>query len=116
MQILQHITYKIHNVTSNQKNSRHAKKQRKNPSVQTDAEMTHVKELVDKNVKTLIINMLHMSRKIDESGYKERHGKHKTIYKNQNQISKDKKYNKYTFFGTFTKIENIWGYETSLNK
>ena len=50
MQMLQHITYKIHNVTSNQKNIRHVKKQKKNLSEQTDAEIKHMKELVDRNV------------------------------------------------------------------
>ena len=51
------------------------KKQKKNLSEQTDAEIKHMKELVDRNVKTVSINMLHMSRKVDEIGLdKERHG------------------------------------------
>lgn len=53
-------------MTSNQKNIRHVKKQKKNLSEQTDAEIKHMKELVDRNVKTVSINMLHMSRKVDE--------------------------------------------------
>lgn len=62
-------------MTSSQENTRTAKKQKKNLSVQTDAEITHMKELVAKNVKIVTTNMLCMSRKVDESGHdKERHG------------------------------------------
>lgn len=51
------------------------KKQKKNLSEQTDAEIKHMKELVDRNVKTVSINTLHMSRKVDEIGLdKKRHG------------------------------------------
>lgn len=51
------------------------KKQKKNLSEQTDAEIKHIKELVDRNVKTVSINTLHMSRKVDEIGLdKKRHG------------------------------------------
>lgn len=62
-------------MTFSQKNTRHAK-QKKNQSVQTEEEMTHVKEFIVKAVKTGTINMLHMSSKVDESGHeKEKHGK-----------------------------------------
>lgn len=62
-------------MTSSQENTRSVKKQKKNLSVQTDAKITHMKELEDKNVKTVTTNMLCMSRKVDESGHdKERHG------------------------------------------
>lgn len=76
------------------------KKQKKNLSEQTDAEIKHMKELVDRNVKTVTINMLHMSRKVDEIGLdKERHGICFLILKNQNQMSNVKKNAaKYTFF------------------
>lgn len=87
-------------MTSNQKNIKHVKKQKKNLSEQTDAEIKHMKELVDRNVKTVTINMLHMSRKVDEIGLdKERHGICFLILKNQNQMSNDKKNAaKYAFF------------------
>lgn len=76
------------------------KKQKKNLSEQTDAEIKHMKELVDRDVKTVTINMLHMSRKVDEIGLdKERHGICFLILKNQNQMSNDfKNAAKYTFF------------------
>lgn len=73
------------------------KKQKKNLSEQTDAEIKHMKELVDRNVKTVSINMLHMSRKVDEIGLdKERHGIFliKKKKQQQNQMSNYKKCSK----------------------
>lgn len=75
------------------------KKQKKNLSEQTDAEIKHMKELVDRNVKTVTINMLHMSRKVDEIGLdKERHGICFLILKNQNQMFNVKKCSKIHIF------------------
>lgn len=94
------------------------KKQKKNLSEQTDAEIKHMKELVDRNVKTVTINMLHMSRKVDEIGLdKERHGICFLILKNQNQMFNVKKMQQNThFLGIFSKLENIWGHKTCLDE
>lgn len=53
-------------MTSNQEKYQACEEAKKNLSEQTDAEIKHMKELVDRNVKTVSINMLHMSRKVDE--------------------------------------------------
>lgn len=40
--------------------------QKKNQSIQIDKEMTSVRELVDKNIKT-ILNILHVFKKVEEN-------------------------------------------------
>ena len=69
------------------------KKQKKNLSEQTDAEIKHMKELVDRNVKTVSINMLHMSRKVDEDSIR-RDMEFFNLKKKQNQMSNYKKCSK----------------------
>ena len=95
------------------------KKQKKNLSEQTDAEIKHMKELVDRNVKTVSINMLHMSRKVDEIGLdKERHGIFLIKKKNNNKIKCliIKNAAKYTFFWNVYQNRKYWGHNTNLDE
>ena len=41
--------------------------QEKNQSIQTDKEMTSMRELVDKEIKTTILNILHVFKKAEEN-------------------------------------------------
>ena len=104
-------------MTSNQKNIRHVKKQKKNLSEQTDAEIKHMKELVDRNVKTVSINTLHMSRKVDEIGLdKKRHGIFFNLKKNKIKYLIIKKAAKHTFFWNTFQNRKYWGHKTSLDE